>query len=67
MNVLGCLVGKADHEGLLQPLSSRNLLHDISFYANDLVLFFKHVAKYINLSLVMIQFFGEALGLCNNV
>jgi hypothetical protein len=31
------------------------------------VLFFKHVAKYINLSLVMIQFFGEALGLCNNV
>jgi hypothetical protein len=40
MDILECIVAKADEEGQLQPLSSQPLHHRISLYADDTVLFF---------------------------
>jgi hypothetical protein len=39
MDVLGYLIAQAARDGLLQPLSTRNLQHRISLYADDVVLF----------------------------
>jgi hypothetical protein len=39
MDVLSLLVQRASEEGLLQPLSARQLHHRISIYADDAVIF----------------------------
>jgi hypothetical protein len=67
MDVLGFLITKAENEGVLRPLAARTLQHRISFYADDVVLFLQPVAEDINLVLDILQLFGEASGLCNNV
>jgi hypothetical protein len=66
MDVVGQLFSKADDEGLLQPLSSRQLQHRVSLYADDVVLFINPVAKNINMVSDILHLFGEAFGLYNN-
>jgi hypothetical protein len=66
MDVVGQLFSKADDEGLLQPLSSRQLQHRVSLYADDVVLFINPVAKNINMVSDILHLFGEASGLYNN-
>lgn len=51
---------------MLQPLSSRLLQHRISLFADDVVLFIHPVAEDINVTLDILQLFGEASGLYNN-
>jgi hypothetical protein len=65
MDVLGQLFSKADEEGLLQPLSSRQLQHRASLYVDDVVLFNPVVEDMIMVSDIL-QLFGEASGLYNN-
>jgi hypothetical protein len=52
---------------LLQPLSRRPIQHRISLYADNVALFLKPTAVDINLSLRLLQLFGEASGLKTNV
>jgi hypothetical protein len=67
MDVLSWLVQKALEDKHLQPLSSRQLRHRISLYADDVVLFLKPDAADINLVLDMLRLFGRASGLHTNV
>jgi hypothetical protein len=66
MDVLGQLFSKADDEGLLQPLSSRQLQHRVSLYADDVVLFINPVAEDMIMVSDILHLFGEASGLYNN-
>jgi hypothetical protein len=66
MDVIGFLITKAENEGVLRPLAPRTLQHRVS-YADDVVLFLQPVVEDINLVLDILQLFGEASGLCNNV
>lgn len=43
MDVLNCMVEKANNEGLLQPLATRSIHHRVSLYANDVVMFLSTV------------------------
>jgi hypothetical protein len=54
MDILSQLVQKSSEDGHLQPLSSRQLRHRISLYADDVVLFLKPDAADINLVLDML-------------
>jgi hypothetical protein len=54
-------------EGHLQPLSSRQLKHRISLYADDVAIFLKPDPADINLVLDILQLFGMASGLQTNV
>jgi hypothetical protein len=63
----GYLVKKASEEGLLQPLSRRNLQHRISLYADDVVIFLQPSSSDIRATLDILQLFGEASGLKTNV
>jgi hypothetical protein len=67
MDVLGFLISKAENDGLLKPLSTRTLQHRVSFYADDVLLFLHLAAEDINITMDILQIFGEVLGLCNNV
>jgi hypothetical protein len=67
MDVMGFLVSKAKRRELLQPLSSRMLQHRVSFYANDMVLFLRPVVDDIAIIMDILELFGEASGLRNNV
>lgn len=67
MDVLNWMVTRADEEGLLQPLARRPIQHRISLYADDVALFLQPAAADINLTLRMLQLFGEASGLKTNV
>jgi hypothetical protein len=67
MDVMGFLITKAESGGLLQPFSSRTLQHRVSFYADDVVLFLHPVADDIAIIMDILELFGEALGLRNNV
>jgi hypothetical protein len=67
MDVMGFLVSKAKRRELLQPLSSRTLQHRVSFYANDMVLFLRPVVDDIAIIMDILELFGEASGLRNNV
>lgn len=49
------------------PLCSRALHHRISIYADDVVLFLRPLASDIDLSLDVLNLFGEASGLKTNV
>jgi hypothetical protein len=66
MDVLDQLFSKVDEEGLLQPLSFRQLQHWVSIYADDVVLFIHPVAEDINMVSDILHHFGEASGLYNN-
>jgi hypothetical protein len=67
MDVLVYLFSKAENDGLLQQLSSSKKLHRVSMYADDVVLFLCPTLTDIDLTLSILQLFGEASGLHNNV
>jgi hypothetical protein len=67
MDVLGHMISKAEAEGLLMSLSRRALQHRISIYADDVVLFLRPVAGDINLTMGILDLFGEATGLKTNL
>jgi hypothetical protein len=67
IDVLRFLISKAESVGLLKPLPTRTLQHRVSFYADDVVLFLHPAAGDINITLDILQVFGEASGLRNNV
>jgi hypothetical protein len=67
MDILGCIVAKADEEGQLQPLSSKPLHHMISLYADDAFLFFHPRENEIHTVLGILNLFGEASGLKTNI
>jgi hypothetical protein len=61
------MVSKAAGMGLLQPLSRRALQHRISLYADDAVLFLRPEAANIQITMDLLQLFGEASGLQTNL
>lgn len=67
MDVLNWIVSLAARDGLLHPLSNRPIQHRMSLYADDVALFLHPAAEYINLTLDILQIFGEASGLRTNV
>jgi len=67
MDVLCHLVKKAADEQLLQPLARRALQHRISLYADDVVLFLRPSASDIEITLDILQLFGNASGLTTNL
>jgi hypothetical protein len=67
MDVLGFLINKAENAGLLQSLSTRPLHHRVSFYTDDVVLFLRPTREDISITLDILQDFGEASRLKNNV
>jgi hypothetical protein len=66
MDALGFMFAKAENDGLLQSLSIRTLHHRVSLYA-DVVLFLRPVEGDISITMNILDIFGEALGLRNNV
>lgn len=67
MDVLNCMVTMAARDGLLQPLSNCPIQHRMSLYADDVALFLRPAENDINLTLAILQIFGEASGLKTNV
>ena len=67
MDVLNQMFTRASEVGLLQPLSSRPIQYIISLYADDVAIFLQPNAADINLSLQLLDLFGEASGLRTNV
>jgi hypothetical protein len=67
MDILSLLVQRASEEGHLQPLSSRQLRHRISLYADAAAIFLKPDPADIKLVLDILQLFGMASGLQTNV
>jgi len=67
VDVLCHLVKKAADEQLLQPLARRALQHRISLYADDVVLFLRPSASDIEITLDILQLFGNASGLTTNL
>jgi len=67
MDVLGHMVSLAARDGLLQLLSSRSLQHRISLYADDVVLFLRPKINDIEITMDILDLFGDASGLKTNV
>jgi len=67
MDVLNQMFTRAAEVGLLQPLSRRPIQHRISLYADDVAIFLQPNAADINLSLQLLNLFGDASGLRTNV
>jgi len=67
MDVLNQMFTRAAEVGLLQPLSRRPIQHRISLYADDVAIFLQPNAADINLSLQLLDLFGDASGLRTNV
>jgi hypothetical protein len=67
MDVLGHLFIKAEEAGLLQQLAARRQLHRVSIYADDVALFLHPTVDEISITLDILQLFGSASGLKNNV
>jgi hypothetical protein len=67
MDVLNQMFTRAAEVGLLQPLSRRPIKHRISLYADDVAIFLQPNAADINLSLQLLDLFGDASGLRTNV
>jgi hypothetical protein len=67
MDILGFLFNKAEEGGLLQQLSRGESLHRISMYADDVVLFLHPEPFDISVTLEILQLFGDASSLYNNV
>jgi hypothetical protein len=67
MDVLGHMIVKAAEEGLLQPLAGRALQHQISLYADDVVLFLRPEATEIGITMDILCLFGVGSGLKTNL
>jgi hypothetical protein len=67
MDTLAMLVQKVSEDGFLQPLSSRQLRHHISLYADNTVLFLRPDAADISLVIDLLSLFGNASGLHTNL
>ncbi|WVZ91346.1 LOW QUALITY PROTEIN: hypothetical protein U9M48_037534 [Paspalum notatum var. saurae] len=67
MDVLSLIFAKASAAGRLQPLSTRALQHRVSLYADDVVVFLHPAALDLNLTMDMLELFGEASGLKANL
>jgi hypothetical protein len=67
MGILGKPFAIVEMEGLLKSMANRPLHHRVSLYANDVVLFISPAVEDISLTLSILQLFGEAWGLRNNV
>jgi hypothetical protein len=67
MDVLGHMISKAADEGLLQPLSRWSLKHRVSMYADDVVLLVHPDTKDIEVTMNILNLFGEAMGLNTNL
>jgi hypothetical protein len=61
------MISKAAGEGLLQPLSTRALHHQVSLYADDVVLFLRPEAEDIAVTMDILHLFGVASGLKTNL
>ena len=61
------MVSLAASDGLLQPLSSRSLQHRISLYADDVVLFLRPEINDIEITMDILDLFGDASGLKTNI
>jgi hypothetical protein len=66
MDILEIMFNKAEDAGLLQQLSSRKRLQQISMYADDVVLFLHPTTSDISVTLDILQLFGDASGVYNN-
>jgi hypothetical protein len=66
MDVLGLLFSKAEEAGLLQQLSRRMKLHQISIYADDVTVFLHPTAEETSITIGILQLFGDSSGLVNN-
>ena len=67
MDVLNRLIEKASTEGLLQPISTRNIHHRVSLYADDVVLFLRPVATDLQVVDALLRLFGTSSGLRTNI
>ena len=67
MDVLGHMISKAKNDGWLQPLSRHSLQHKISIYADDVVLFLRPEVGDIDVTLGILNLFGESMGLKTNL
>jgi len=67
MDVLNRLIEKASTEGLLQPISTRNINHRVSLYADDVVLFLRPVATDLKVVDALLRLFGTSSGLRTNI
>ena len=67
MDVLGVLFSRAEEAGLLQQLYLGKNLHKISIYADDVVLFLHPTQSDISITLDILELFGDASGLHNNL
>jgi hypothetical protein len=67
MDLLGHMVSKAAEEGMLQPLARRVLQHQISLYADDVVLFLRPEVADIAITMDILHLFGVASGLKTNL
>jgi hypothetical protein len=67
MDVLNALMVKAEDNGLLQPLSTIFIKHQISLYADDVALFLRPVYSDLNTTVQILDLFGQASGLKTNM
>jgi hypothetical protein len=67
MDILLRLVQKASEDGHLQLLSSRQMRHHISLYADDAIIFLKPDAADISLVIDLLSLFRKALGLHTHI
>jgi len=67
MDVLGHMISKAENDGWLQPLSRLSLQHRTSIYADDVVMFLHPEGGDIDVTLGILNLFGEAMGLKTNL
>jgi hypothetical protein len=67
MDILGLLFSMAEEVELLQQLSGTTKFHRIPLYADDVVLFLHPTAMDISITMNLLDLFGKASGLHNNV
>jgi hypothetical protein len=67
MDALGFMFAKAESDDFLQSLSTRTLHHRVSLYTDDVVLFLRSIEGDISITMNILDIFGEASGLQNNV
>lgn len=67
MDVLTSLIDKAEARGLLQPLSTANMGHRLSLYADDVVLFASPGSQDVTTIKAVLLKFGNAIGLHTNL
>jgi hypothetical protein len=66
MNILALIFNRAEESGLLQHLSGRVKLHQISMYTDDVVLFLSPSVADISIAMSILDLFGKASRLRNN-